>query len=545
MKNKTSAAQHHLGRGLDSIYFKYRDVPKQAKVIDLSKITPDIIPIEEGDRSKQLSKNYAEFLSELAVSAGLSGSYLHFSGSLEASYSMSTKRNMSTKFFYQTDLASGFIASIGEDIDVLKKHLTPQFKKDINNPSKSPRDIIEIYGTHVVVKAHFGGMAEHICHERSDLSLSESEFAAAAEAKFETAASSVKGNTTIDTKQRALANKIDGNTSIFVRGGDAVSRQRVIENTPGSYIKWAASVDNEPAFLNPTSDGLIPLYKLANNQARRDELKSGYYQSLAEIFKIETFESGISGLSYNPKVEAQLPKGYKLLSGGGQIINNNKQGFGVLLTASYPSEDGNGWRVEAREHHAKGKAQVKAFAMGIYDPEDIWENEIISVASSVRNNPEATCSLKDKSKVITGGGSRLKHAGHGNLLTGSVLSQDRKGWRSTGRDHLKPASTSIRSYVIGLKSKVPGVILKTNIRSETSTTANHPSVRCKVNHNDSKQMVGGGAWVHQSGGSGNLLTSSYPIDDNTWYASSKDHVITDRCQVSSFGITLEVNLAHK
>ena len=44
-------------------------------------------------------------------------------------------------------------------------------------------------------------------------------------------------------------------------------------------------------------------------------------------------------------------------------------------------------------------------------------------------------------------------------------------------------------------------------------------------------------------GPGNLLTSTYPENDHTWFASSKDHFKNSAATITAYAIGLKVSLS--
>jgi len=71
--------------------------------------------------------------------------------------------------------------------------------------------------------------------------------------------------------------------------------------------------------------------------------------------------------------------------------------------------------------------------------------------------------------------------------------------------------------------------------SATSGVTAHPSVQVTVPAGF--KILGGGAFDHWTG-AGSLLTASFPLNQNTWFAAGKDHEISAQASISAYAIAL-------
>jgi hypothetical protein len=69
----------------------------------------------------------------------------------------------------------------------------------------------------------------------------------------------------------------------------------------------------------------------------------------------------------------------------------------------------------------------------------------------------------------------------------------------------------------------------------TSGVTAHPSVQVSVPAGF--KLLGGGAFDHWNG-AGNLLTASYPVNDQTWFVAGKDHEISSPASITAYAIAL-------
>jgi hypothetical protein len=77
--------------------------------------------------------------------------------------------------------------------------------------------------------------------------------------------------------------------------------------------------------------------------------------------------------------------------------------------------------------------------------------------------------------------------------------------------------------------------LPIQIFTATGGVTAHPSVQVGVPAGF--KIVGGGAFDHWTG-AGSLLTASYPLNQNTWFAAGKDHEISAPASISAYAIAL-------
>ena len=241
----------------------------------------------------------------------------------------------------------------------------------------------------------------------------------------------------------------------------------------------------------------------------------------------------------HPKVIAQATatKGLKLIGGGARVDYGD--GFGNLLTGSYP--EGEGWVASSKEHLQSSQARVTAYALYLVDPENIWDVKRVEVTSERRTNkPQATAELP-AGYALTGGGARVHGYGNsGVLLThccAAIVDGVYAAWTAEGKDHIKSDEAWATAWAIGIRCRnmPPGmqpapchVIAQVGLgpgRANASSPAE-----------DKVIVVGGGAAVTYRD-KGGLLTATYPDSrSNKWSASAKDHIESDSLNLTTWCI---------
>lgn len=264
----------------------------------------------------------------------------------------------------------------------IRAQLLEEFSNALN--TGDPDELIQEYGTHLVKIIIIGDRAEYYVRSLATSAMTSEEFELAARAKYDSLGGvtakdadaptgSIEGSTKGSTKVTTNMKELAGNEFIDTIGGTAASTVGI--KSRKDWDAWAASIASRPAFLGFEEDGLMPVWELASDKARRTAIYQAYRRKVAKEFVPEIL-SVTSDVRNQPEARVVVPEGYKLLCGGAL---DNWKGVGNLLTASFPESD-NTWRASGKDHGKDGKgadpASISAFAPAVYDPDDIWEVRI-------------------------------------------------------------------------------------------------------------------------------------------------------------------------
>jgi len=148
-----------------------------------------------------------------------------------------------------------------------------------------------------------------------------------------------------------------------------------------------------------SSRGSRPIWELTSDQARRTAIHQAYKRKAAKEFTPEILNV-TSDVRAHPDMRVVVPEGYKLLCGGAL---DNWKGSANMLTASFPESD-NTWRGSGKDHVDGDPANISAFALAVYDPDDIWEARIFqSRPSSTSAHPEQEVGVDPGYVMVWGG----------------------------------------------------------------------------------------------------------------------------------------------
>ena len=453
-----------LGRGIDLFQFdpfgEPRAKPTRILVASPPQGVIERLPLRAYGYHEQYADSLLEITHKLTVEAGLKGSYgKSISGSVNSKFGLTEKRTEKRHFLKISYVISGDNYFITRDKEAIKNLLHEDFKNALAKSNVD--DLFDAYGTHLIKSMIIGGRAEYFCQSSDLSSIDERTFKIAAKAKYKAAGGSLEGTSDVETVDKQKLNLVQGSIAIEAIGGSA---EAAAEIKKGKWKEWAKSSESKPAFLGfGTRDGLLPIWDLAADAARRNEIYEAYKRRSAKAFPTEIL-SMTSDVASHPEAHVTVPEGYKLLSGGAK---DNWSGAGNMLTASFPESD-NTWRASGKDHMPPGSpASITAFALVLYDPDDIWETKIFKSTSPNEEAYPMKEVAVDPGYVLVGGGAQVHWHGEGNLLFASYP-KDKTTWRAHSKEHEKSSHAKISAYAIGLKSKVKGVTVQSNIQQSES-----------------------------------------------------------------------------
>jgi len=516
--------REYIGRGIDLFDVDPWSPPTKGRVIiDAAKI--DSVVIDATGLSTIYGDSYLDIKHKIALDFGLSGSYEGFSGSIDAKYNYSSETIRKSHFMMISFLITGYRLSISGR-EGLKNSLAPTFSEALK--TASPDQLFDDYGTHIVAAIKTGGKAEYFCRSTDTSTLSSDDFELAAMAKYEALGGSIEGTGKVNVSSASEQKDVVGNENISTLGGDAALAARI--SPTSGWAEWAKSCQDLPAFLGYDQDSLVPVWELADDPARQNQIRDAYRRRAAKALRTHVM-SVTSDSANHPDARITIPDGYKLLSGGALDAPSDP---GNMLTGSFPESDST-WRASGKDHLGGSPSTATAYAIVTYDPDNIWDITLRQSTSGRAQHPTQDTQVQDGYTMI-GGGAQVQWSAPGSLLTASY---PRNGttWTCAAADHLQPSPATITAYAIGLKCNVGGLRVLQNIQRSSSSPENHPTAG--VSPPTGYVLVGGGAVVNYSG-AGNLLTASYPRDERTWEARSTDHLQPDPATLDVYAVSLQI-----
>jgi hypothetical protein len=238
--------------------------------------------------------------------------------------------------------------------------------------------------------------------------------------------------------------------------------------------------------------------------------------------------TGVS--AQHPKAEITVPNGYKIIGGGAKV---NWSGAGNLLTSSYPVSK-NKWAATSKDHDHYSPATITVYAVAIQDPANEWEVRVFEETSLPAAHPRSAAFVPDD-YLMTGGGARVHWKGEGNLLTAS-FPRDKRTWEARAKDHGHSSHAELTAYAIGIRPRNGAPLPEGHIFTSTGAVAAHPAHQVRI---DDGYMLAGGGVLDNWGGHGNILTATYPINDQAWGGKGKDHSESDPAALTVYAIGIK------
>ena len=255
-----------LGAGYD-VFTAYADAEfVRNPVLDLAALNEagklGQFPVDKFTVNQFQGTTIEEYVTSLAVSAGLSGSYGFFSGSINST--LSQMGSVTTSWSFATIQVKHRVHGLSvlrmQSSD-LQRYLLPGVADDINS-DLDPAVLFELYGTHVIGKLVVGGRLDYNLSAWISSEQEKRNIGVYAEAKFDSGFASLDLNTTFDYATYRSEYVSQEQVSMASVGGQGTSARIW---TDGDYTAWVDTVWDHPVFCDFGADPwLIPLWELAD-----------------------------------------------------------------------------------------------------------------------------------------------------------------------------------------------------------------------------------------------------------------------------------------
>jgi hypothetical protein len=461
---------------------------------------------------------------ELAVSVGISGSYGVFSGSVQVDYQKSTyKKTTSFNSSYTAKLDCGAISyanTVAEMRKLIRQDLLDQLNA-IANLGDAER-FTSTYGTHLISGVGLGGTL--FISVQAETSTVEDQASLSSNIKASYGgAFSMDAVASASSKVASSSYTSSVEQRIFTVGGSTAKASNIKPAQPDTFKDWAKSCTDQTAW-GITQATL--LYELATNTNARNLLKK--YLSFSTL--IQSLKQPVIFTKYRDLVQTTdvtvtvgVPEGYKILGGGATVSDGSS-----WLMGSYPESAAGGdpqaWVAMCHDslHPAPASQKLAAYAIAVFDPEDLLEATVTQTAGTNRGTgkDEATASLA-QGWLLTGGGcSCMKLSNSYGKWINSSYPLDKQKWKVNTSDYMVAAvNVETKAYAVGIRSKDPLLILDSKMVEATGNSSQHQNVQAV----SKAPIVGGGVRiVRNDQGSGTRVQRSFPATKYVWEEKSGD-----------------------
>jgi hypothetical protein len=162
---------------------------------------------------------------------------------------------------------------------------------------------------------------------------------------------------------------------------------------------------------------------------------------------------------------------------------------------------------------------------------------IFCAASTLTEFPTETVRVPDGYKILSGG-AKVTYGGEGELLTASYPISGNQ-WTAKAKDNFIPDTGILTVYAVAVYD--PHDWLDVKVFSNPSPSPRQAPVS-SVKVDTGYAMTGGGAQTSYTG-QGSYLTGSYPVESDTWVATSKDHLQICDATITAYAIGVKWSLA--
>jgi hypothetical protein len=235
--------------------------------------------LQEGGIVRTEGHTSRDYQTNLAVTAGLTGSYGFFSGSLDAEFTKNERSCTTYSFISQTDRFHKYLLSLAPD-GALRDLLSPEVQNDLD--TMKPEQLFRKFGTHFLQSLIIGATSVYTSATNTSEYTSKIATKLALELRYKVLTNSVSGKLTVEEQQAVSQINSSSHLEIFVQGGRAELAHAILE---GSYQPWIDSIGKNMAFVGLNDASLQPIWSLCAG-GRGDELEAAY-DDFAKAYPME------------------------------------------------------------------------------------------------------------------------------------------------------------------------------------------------------------------------------------------------------------------
>lgn len=314
--------QGFLGYGynlVDSGYFSSDYITDNAAVLDTDKLAANRCIYSTPIQDTHIQDSYSAGTDTTSyvkdISAGFTVKGTFFNGSVSNSFKYDSEQQYSSTDSFVTIKLTEAVKDEYinlSDLESLKNYMTEQFKTDIDSTTVTPEQILQKYGTHVILNTVLGGRIEINFKYDNCSQVSKTTLEDEAKAAYNDIKTSASGSWSEETQKL----KINSDLNVNLTGGAKDVDFNTLENVRSSYSKWFKNIGkgeslafidvNKATVSNPSSSSgdpeydniykysLWPIWEFAENSTRQAAIKTAYETMLknsgSAIAKIQPAE---------------------------------------------------------------------------------------------------------------------------------------------------------------------------------------------------------------------------------------------------------------
>jgi hypothetical protein len=231
------------------------------------------LDLETADFESNVGSSATEYLTTLANSASLSGSYSFFSGSLMTDFTESQYTASSVYFVQLMNVIRKFDVQLPPaGSSTLTALLDPQFAMDLD--TLDPDTLFLTYGPYYLRDAVVGARADFNETVNTATTIAKSSLSIYARASYDSGVGHVTATDNSLMTSDVMNYNQNATQNLVVIGGDAELGQSIFQS--GDYDQWIASIASTPVLAGFTPTSLVPIWTLLPDGARKTELEDAF-----------------------------------------------------------------------------------------------------------------------------------------------------------------------------------------------------------------------------------------------------------------------------
>jgi hypothetical protein len=271
-----------IGRGYDvfdpyasPVYVKASRILDTAALYDAGLLVEQ--QIGEGSTTIIAGETLETYLSEMASTTTLSGSYKYFSASVSVSFTETEYSSYAQQFATIRSAVRNHRISVDASysVDELVPYLDDRFRSKLNDSGVSPETVFQQFGTHVLTDIYTGGRLEYIATANQSEYQSTRGFGVEAQAGFDmlVASAEIDQDFTSSEEQTRYESNVRTDVMLFPAGWSTTT---VADES--DYSAWEQEVRTADKYLlcDFADGGLIPVWEFCDSQVRGNQIASAF-----------------------------------------------------------------------------------------------------------------------------------------------------------------------------------------------------------------------------------------------------------------------------
>jgi hypothetical protein len=279
-----------------------------------------VTKVFRSDYLQESSQDIESYREQVGLQVGVKGKYKLFSGSLDVAFSSSDQRQTQTYFCATRAIHRLWIITI-PGVSSLKKSLTPEFKRDLDDPGFDPRTLFERYGAYYVAEIVVGGRLDYtsatkVLNTRTTVALD-----AVAQSSYRWLVGEIEVSSGSQLAKDIESYRSNSQIRLTAIGGKPGLSDQILygPERKRAFGEWSKSLIDYASMMGFTNESLRPIWELASDPARQAQIEAAFAKFMAESAAGRTIPKTEQVLAVN-SYPSMIPAGTDAGSGAKQDL---------------------------------------------------------------------------------------------------------------------------------------------------------------------------------------------------------------------------------